>query len=140
MLRLAPRKFDDYSLAKLADWFTILRLAHEWGFGNIKTLALRYIKKQENEIPNIVERILAYEKYSPPVETLLPLYVELVGRDEYPTESECSLLGDSKALKIHRAREKLLRASKKAGGRPEAGQIKAIVIETLGLDAGPASS
>ncbi|KAJ2926877.1 hypothetical protein H1R20_g10206, partial [Candolleomyces eurysporus] len=127
-------KIDDYSEANLADWFTILRLAHEWGFKHVKTLALRYIKKQDNEIPNVVDRLVAYEKYSPPIDTLLPLYMELIGRDEYPTEAECELLGDHKALKIHRARERLLRASKKAGsGRLDPAQVKAIVVETLGL-------
>jgi hypothetical protein len=52
----SPRKF---SKAKLADWFTILRLAHEWGFQNIKDLSLRYIKSFEHEIPNVVDRIVA---------------------------------------------------------------------------------
>jgi hypothetical protein len=129
----STRKFDDYSKAKLADWFTILRLAHEWGFQNIKDLAPRYIKTFEHEIPNVVERIVAYEKYAPPAEMLLPLYMELVGRDEFPTDAECALLGDSKALKIHRARETLIRAQKKAGTRPEAAQIKALVAKTLEL-------
>ncbi|RXW12612.1 hypothetical protein EST38_g13243 [Candolleomyces aberdarensis] len=135
-------KFDDYSQANLADWFTVLRLAREWGFKNVKELALRYIKMQEHQIPNIVDRFVAYEKYCPHADTLvLPLYIELIGRDEYPTEAECELLGDSKALKIHRARERCLRASKKAaGGRLDTAQIKVIVIETLGLGGEPAAA
>jgi hypothetical protein len=64
---------------------------------------------------------------------LLPLYMELVGRDEFPTDAECALLGDSKALKIHRAGETLIRAQNKAGTRPEAAQIKALVAKALGL-------
>ncbi|KAJ3538637.1 hypothetical protein NMY22_g5084 [Coprinellus aureogranulatus] len=73
-------KFDDYSEATIEDWFTILRLAHTWGFDTVKAMALRYIKQKEHEIPNVVDRIVMYEKYSPPVETLLPLYVELCKR------------------------------------------------------------
>jgi hypothetical protein len=39
--------------------FTILRLAHEWGFQNIKDRSLRYIKSFEHEIPKVVDRIVA---------------------------------------------------------------------------------
>jgi hypothetical protein len=85
-----------------------------------------------------VDRIVAYEKYAPPTEMLLSLYMELVGRDEFPTDAECALLGNSKALKIHRARETLIRAQKKAGTRSEAAQIKALVAKTLGLTDTPA--
>jgi hypothetical protein len=50
--------------------------------------------------------------------------MELVGHDEFSTDAECALLGDSKALKIHSARETLIRAQKKAGTRPEAAQTR----------------
>ncbi|KAJ3547812.1 hypothetical protein NMY22_g1511 [Coprinellus aureogranulatus] len=99
-------------------------------------MALRYIKQKEHEIPNVVDRIVMYEKYSPPVETLLPLYVELCKRDEYPTDEECEKLGDSRALKIHRTREKLFKAMKKAagsGGKVGPAEFTAIVAENLGL-------
>ena len=76
---------------------------------------------------------MAYENYALPAEMLLPLYMELIGRDEFPTDAECALLGDSKALKVHRARETLIRAQKKAGTRPEPAQVKALVAKTLWL-------
>lgn len=133
---LLLRKIDDYSEATVEEWFTILRLAHTWGFDTVKAMALRYIKKNEDQIPNVVDRIVKYEQYAPPAETLLPLYVELCKRDEYPTDEECDKLGDTRALKIHRVREKLLRAGKKAGGKLDVAQIKAIVAETLGLKDG----
>ncbi|TEB26339.1 hypothetical protein FA13DRAFT_1053347 [Coprinellus micaceus] len=129
-------KIDDYSEATIEEWFTILRLAHTWGFNAVKAMALRYIKKNEDQIPNVVDRIVKYEQYAPPTEMLLPLYVELCKRDEYPTDEECDKLGDTRALKIHRAREKLLRAGKKAGGKLDVAQFKAIVAETLGLKDG----
>jgi hypothetical protein len=90
----------------------------EWGFQNIKDLALRYIK---HEIPTVV---VAYETCAPLAEMLLPLYIELVGRDEFLTDAEYALLGDAKALKNHRTRETLLRAQKKAGVRLDAVQIQ----------------
>jgi hypothetical protein len=73
-------------------------------------------------------------KYALPAEILLPLYVELDGRDEFPIDAECALLGDAKALKIHKARETLFRAMKKAGSHFEAAQIKDIVAKKLGLN------
>ena len=135
-LNLLLRKIDDYSEATVEEWFTILRLAHTWGFDTVKAMALRYIKRNEDQIPNVVDRIVKYEEYAPPAETLLPLYIELCKRDEYPTDQECDKLGDTRALKIHRAREKLLRAGKKAGGKLDAAQFKDIVAETLGLKDG----
>ncbi|KAJ3537334.1 hypothetical protein NMY22_g5638 [Coprinellus aureogranulatus] len=127
-------KFDDYSEATVEEWFTILRLAHTWGFEIVKAMALRYIKQKEHEIPNVVDRIVMYEKYSPPVETLLPLYVDLCQREEYPTDEECEKLGDAKAVKIYRTREKLLRAAKKASsGKIGLAEFTAIVAESLGL-------
>jgi hypothetical protein len=67
--------------------------------------------------------------------------MELIKRDEYPTEAECELLGDQKALKIHRARERMLQALKKAAGRRlDSAQVKAIMVETLGLTDNPSST
>jgi len=98
-------------------------------------MALRYIKKREDEVPDIVERLLRYEECNPPNEVLFPLYMKLCAREEYPTEEECSKLGDSRVIKIHRAREKLLRLAKKtAPAKPDIAQMKQIVVETLQLE------
>ncbi|KAF6751264.1 hypothetical protein DFP72DRAFT_1137717, partial [Ephemerocybe angulata] len=101
------KKYDDYSEASLEDWFTILRLSHEWGYEDVKAMALRYIKGRAEEIPDLVDRIVLYEKYSLPSDTILPMYMTLCTREEFPTDTECSKLGDTRALQIHRARERL---------------------------------
>ncbi|TFK26268.1 hypothetical protein FA15DRAFT_297983 [Coprinopsis marcescibilis] len=97
--------YDIYQ-ADISDWFSILRLAHEWDFPNVKRFALREIRRREDEI-ELVKRIVLYQDYKAPAEYLVPLYAELCARPTSPTEGEAQLLGFERTLKIFRAREQV---------------------------------
>ncbi|KAF5314003.1 hypothetical protein D9611_006960 [Ephemerocybe angulata] len=132
-------KYDDYSEASVEDWFTILRLSHDWGFEDIKSVALRYIKSKESEMTgDLVDRIMLYENHSLPKDTLVPLYMRLCVRNEFPTDEECEKLGPLCARAVQRAREELLRAFRgemptKKSDRTETLKAKGIIIEALNL-------
>ncbi|KAF6751263.1 hypothetical protein DFP72DRAFT_495488 [Ephemerocybe angulata] len=137
-------KYDDYSEASLQDWFSIARLAHDWGYDGVKAMALRYIQKMEGEIPDTVDRIIAYEAAKLPSEFLLPLYTDLCIRKELPSVEEYAKLKDGRLREIYQAREDILRAFK--GNTPatntEMSKTRTILIDVLSLkdDPFPAAS
>ncbi|EAU93091.2 hypothetical protein CC1G_06811 [Coprinopsis cinerea okayama7 len=97
--------YDIYSAA-ISDWFSILRLAHEWDFPQVKRFALREIKRREDEI-DVVQRIVLYRDYKAPEEYLVPLYAELCARPYPPTIDEAEKLGHETTFNIFRAREQI---------------------------------
>ncbi|KAJ3537335.1 hypothetical protein NMY22_g5639 [Coprinellus aureogranulatus] len=135
--RLLPRSLiDDYSGVSLDEWFSNLRLSHMWGFTYVKQMSLRYIRpKIEQAIPSLVERIVKYEEYSPPAETLVPLYVELCTRDAQLSDPEWELLEPLPQKRLRRVttlREKIANL-KGAGGLPSAAKLEKNIGEALGL-------
>ncbi|KAJ2930147.1 hypothetical protein H1R20_g6969, partial [Candolleomyces eurysporus] len=98
-------RYDIYE-ADLKVWFSILRLAHRWGFPQVTEFALREIKRREDEI-DLVRRIVLYQNYNAPAEYLVPLYAQLCARATSPTDEETSLLGIEQTLKVFVARERI---------------------------------
>ncbi|TFK21222.1 hypothetical protein FA15DRAFT_758867 [Coprinopsis marcescibilis] len=108
--------YDSYQ-TDLADWFSILRLAHEWEFPSVKKFALRQLKERESDIP-LVKRIVLYRDYNAPLECLVPLYAELCARPEAPDDDEVGCLGLAESLKIFKAREQVRATGHKTVGSP----------------------
>lgn len=98
-------KYDIYE-AEIDVWFTILRLAHEWGFPEVTRFALREVKRRESEV-SLVQRIVLYQRYNAPAEYLVPLFAELCARPTSSTDEETVLLGFEQTVKIFKARERI---------------------------------
>jgi len=98
--------------ATLEEWTTILRLANEWQFNEIKALALRELKS----LPiDLISRIALYEQYGASAEDRLPLYAELCERPEPPLFGEFKRLSEQTQYLIWNARERV-RAPPSPGG------------------------
>lgn len=102
-------KFTNFNKS-LESWTTILRLANQWSFPEVKTLAFRELNVSErlSSMP-LVERIVFYQKYNAETTYLEPLYEKLLTRRESLTEKEGEALGLKSSLKISAARQELLR-------------------------------
>lgn len=90
--------------ATVDNWHCILRLAHLWGFPEVKNLAVRELQKLDLDT---VDRIVLYRQYSIDEEVLVPLYSDLCSRDEPITRQEAVKLGVKSILHILDARETL---------------------------------
>ncbi|PPQ78589.1 hypothetical protein CVT25_010565 [Psilocybe cyanescens] len=95
-----------YSLyeATSSEWITILKLACEYKFHEVKLLAIRGLEMGNL---SIVKLIYVYELYEVDRSYLVPLYAVLCKREECPTEEETTILGIKTALLIFRLREML---------------------------------
>jgi len=106
------RKLSIYETT-LVNWKTILRLADQYKFTEVKNLAFREIDKSGAFDMSIVERIILYRKYDADRKYLETLYVELLARPEPLTLSEGQDLSLELALLISGARERLRASSDK---------------------------
>ncbi|KAL0955735.1 hypothetical protein HGRIS_001951 [Hohenbuehelia grisea] len=99
-----------YSLwdASFSDWTTILKLAHDWGFAEVKSLAIRQLEVMP--IP-VVERIVTYQTYKVDDDVLVPHYVNLCGREDLLTFDEAQQLGMPTTLMVCNTRERLRSSS-----------------------------
>lgn len=95
-----------YSLydASVDDWHAILRLASNWGFPEVKALAVREL---EGKPMSLVDRIVLYQAYNVDSEILIPLYVKLCSRDEPLNKIESQKLGVETVVLVFHARERL---------------------------------
>ncbi|RDB25703.1 hypothetical protein Hypma_006187 [Hypsizygus marmoreus] len=93
-----------YSLyhTTVEDWTTILDLAHQWQFTEVKNLVVRELEKLE--IPD-VNRISTYHKYDIDRNLLISRYAALCEREDPLTLKEGLLLGMDTTLMIARTRE-----------------------------------
>ncbi|KAH9485755.1 hypothetical protein JR316_0002670 [Psilocybe cubensis] len=111
--RAGPNEFEKllwvfynpkYSLyeATASEWITILKLACDYRFNEVKLLAIRGL-----EMSNLttVQRIQIYELYHVERQYLVPLYDVLCRREECLTEEEAKELGLPTTLLIFRIRE-----------------------------------
>ncbi|KAJ7796972.1 hypothetical protein B0H14DRAFT_2619418 [Mycena olivaceomarginata] len=77
--RTAPhRKYSLYN-ATIADWSTILELAHRWQFAEVKALAVRELEKLEM---SDVDRIVLYHPFGVDESYFVPRYAALAERPE----------------------------------------------------------
>ncbi|KAL9712183.1 hypothetical protein Ac2012v2_005260 [Leucoagaricus gongylophorus] len=97
----------------IENWQTILRLASQYKFAEVKELAFREIDKPGVFDMSIVDRIILYRKYNADRNYLEKLYVELLGRPEPLTIEEGDKLSLKLALLISGARERLRATSDK---------------------------
>jgi hypothetical protein len=110
-------KYSIYE-ANLEEWTSILKLAHQWEFTEVKALALREL--EELEIPAL-QKIIIYQTHSIDRNLLQDAYATLTVRDDPITIEEGRELGLETALQLARARE-IARApvfsGKKSSGAP----------------------
>lgn len=97
------RSYTVYT-ATLTEWISILKLAHEYQFPEVKRLAIRELEEFDIQI---AQRILLYQTHTVDPAYLVPLYVKLCMREEGPTDEETTVMGMKTSLIIFRARERL---------------------------------
>jgi len=94
-------KYSIYE-ADVEEWISILKLAHQWEFIEVKALALREL--EELEIPAL-QKIITYHTHDIDRNLLQKAYTDLTIRDGPITIEEGRLLGLETALLLARARE-----------------------------------
>jgi hypothetical protein len=120
----------------LPEWISILKLAHEYKFPEVKRLAIREL---ENFDIALAERIALYQEQTVEPVYLVPLYVKFCMRDEGPTDDETSIMGVRTSLIIFRARERLrFRPLSGSTGKdrslPDENDITRTIYSLLGFD------
>lgn len=106
------RSYSRYD-ATVEEWTSILKLSHEWGFIEVKNLALRGL--EQLSIPPH-QKIGLYNRFAIDCRLLQEAYTALAVRDEPITIEEGLELGLETCLKVARARE-LVRAPATGGKR-----------------------
>lgn len=95
-------------------WKSILKLAHQWDFDEVKAFAFREI--EQHEMPAL-EKIILYHTHDIDRKYLQAAYTELAVRDDPITIEEGHLLGLETALRLAHARE-VARAPVFGGKKP----------------------
>lgn len=113
-----PTKMSDfrkYSLyhATAEEWTSIVKLAHQWDFSGVKSLAVRELERLE--IPPL-RKIVIYHSYVIDRRLLRSAYAAFASRDEPITIEEGQELGLETSLHLAHARE-LARVPATAGKR-----------------------
>lgn len=85
------------------EWISILKIACEYDFPEVKALAIRGIQKGGNL--TIFRLIYIYQLYKVDMSYLIPLYITLCKREKAPTNDEAKELGMETTLLIFRLRE-----------------------------------
>jgi hypothetical protein len=98
---LLPRKYNIYE-AGVDVWSSILKLAHQWDFDEVKAFAFRELEQQE--MPAL-QKIILYHTHEIDRKYLLAAYTELAVRDDPITIEEGLLLGLETSLRLAHARE-----------------------------------
>jgi hypothetical protein len=106
------RKYSIYE-ANVEEWSSILRLAHQWNFVEVKAFALRELELQE--MPAL-DKIILYHTHDIDRNLLQAAYAALTVRDEPITIEEGWQLGLETALRFAHARE-IARAPVSSGRR-----------------------
>ncbi|KAI0300451.1 hypothetical protein B0F90DRAFT_1668282 [Multifurca ochricompacta] len=123
-----------YSLydAGIEEWTSILKLAHDWNFIEVKALAVREL--QSLQIPAL-QKIVLYQTYAIDRNLLQPAYTALITRDEPITTEEGRELTIETALSLARARE-IARAPAFSGSGKKPGNPRSPVnLAGVDLDA-----
>jgi hypothetical protein len=107
------RKYSLYD-ATIEEWTSILKLAHQWDFIEVKALAIREL---ENLRIPALQKIVIYQTYGVDRKYLQAAFTALAVRDEPISVEEGRELGLETALQLARARE-AARAPNKRSGNP----------------------
>jgi hypothetical protein len=98
---LLCRKYSLYD-ASVEEWTSILKLAHQWDFIEVKALAIREL---ENLPVPPLPKVALYQKYAIDRNLLKPALTALTIRDEAVTIDEGREIGLETALDLAKARE-----------------------------------
>ncbi|KAH9965391.1 hypothetical protein BC827DRAFT_1119379, partial [Russula dissimulans] len=96
------------------EWSSILKLAHQWDFIEVKAFALRELEQLEIAP---LQKVILYHTHAVNRDLLQASYAALTARDEPITIEEGRLLGLETALTLARARE-IARVPVFAGKKP----------------------
>ncbi|KAH9965394.1 hypothetical protein BC827DRAFT_1118754, partial [Russula dissimulans] len=121
-----------YSLydATVEEWTSILKLAHQWEFVGVKTLALRELERLE--IPPL-RKIVIYHSYGIDRRLLKAAYAAFATRDKPITIEEGKELGLETVLQLARARELARAPAGKTGTRDTPSPVTVAGSELDGL-------
>lgn len=123
----------------LESWKTILRLANQWDFPEVKDLAFRELENVTKFPIPLVERIVLYRKHKAEPKYLEPLYYSLLSRFEPLTEKEGEALELKLALQVNALREGILRVCNTIGEGGEASdKVKEAIRKGVNLLLGTA--
>ncbi|KII86834.1 hypothetical protein PLICRDRAFT_55732 [Plicaturopsis crispa FD-325 SS-3] len=118
-------KYDEYEAA-YNDWVTILRLAHDWQFIEVKAFAVRRLEM----IPDLddIQKIVLYRTYQVDDKYLIPSFAALCSRQAILSIAEAKQLDLETVIQIMRAREC-------ARSRPDGGLFSptAAVLDTVDM-------
>ncbi|KAJ3563686.1 hypothetical protein NP233_g8778 [Leucocoprinus birnbaumii] len=103
----------------LDSWKTILRLANQWSFNEVKALAFRELENTDKFPIPLVDRIVLYQLYNADKSYLEPLYEKLILRREPLTEQEGEALGMRCTIRISHVRQEMLHAMLPEGATTE---------------------
>lgn len=107
------RKYSLYD-ATLDEWVSILRLAHQWQFSEVKALVVRELEKMAIDT---VPKITIYQQHEVDRNLLTPSFAALCTRPEPISLSEGQDLGLETSLLIAKAREQVRAESVQGGDR-----------------------
>jgi len=123
-------KYNIYE-GSVEEWSSILKLAHQWGFVEVKAFALREL--EQHEIPAL-QKILLYHAHDIDRDLLQAAYAALTARDEPISFDEGLQLGLETALQLARARE-IARAPVFSGNRKSGNPRSPVTLAGVELDA-----
>ncbi|TFY56972.1 hypothetical protein EVG20_g8723 [Dentipellis fragilis] len=87
----------------IVEWTSILTLATQWGFQEVKSLCIREMERLEIDP---IHKIYVYHEFKLPEHLLIPSYTSLCVRDDPVSAEEGKLLGLETSLQIAAGREK----------------------------------
>lgn len=118
----------------IEEWTSILKLAYQWDFTEVKALAIRGL---ENLRIPALQKILIYQKYAVDRRHLQAAFTALVVRDEPMTVEESRELGLETMIQLARAREiartPLLGGERSAAVNIAGDELDALVREVFQL-------
>lgn len=98
------RQYSIYN-ATVEEFTSILKLAHLWGFAEVKKFAVRELQKKDGTELDAISRIALYNEYGVDRYNLSAAYLALVMRPEPLTYDEGEALGLETVMGITHARE-----------------------------------
>ena len=112
--RLNTDLFRSYSFSRKGKehWLTILKLATQWQFHEIRNFAIRQLERL-NLQP--IEKIALYKEYKINPDLLLPSYTTLCRNEKLPSPDEGRKLSLDTVLRLASARENMLLAAMESG-------------------------
>lgn len=122
--------YSDYT-ATTAEWTSILKIACEYDFVEVKNCAIRGLQQCDL---SLIERLRVYEMYKVGPIHLAPLYGDICARDRGLDDGEIKMLGPESSLRIFRLRERVRSSEKNRSPLPEGVDALDAVCKILKVD------